>query len=489
MMGRQQTQHELWAPVPDLFARIPEDHLLRRLERVLDLSFVRAEVANCYGTNGNASVDPVVLMKMMLLLFLDDVPSERELMRIIPLRLDYLGFLGFGLQDEIPDHSVLSKARRRWGAEVFAQLFARSVEQCVAAGLVEGRKLHVDASLITADASRNSVVRQVVLREVGKLEEVTSETVASSETAQSAKVNESYRSTTDPEASLVRHSSSGKSTPSFKSHRAIDDVAGVITAVATTTGAIDEATQLLPLLEQSHTHTGRSATVAVADSRYGHSANFIALAKRGIRAHVADLRSRQNNHRAADIYAPERFDYDAAQDTFGCPAGQTLTRHHFHQQRGYYEYRPARGICGACALRAHCTKDQAGRTLKRYAGQELLDLARAQSHSAAARRDRRRRQWLLEGSFGRAATQHGFKRARWRGLQRQGIQDHLIAVVQNLLLVLRHAQLPPRSVIAVPCPAVAALGLAPTDSPDSTNAMASFLAPLKLPRFSPPSTS
>jgi len=133
MMGRQQTQHELWAPVPDLFARIPEDHLLRRLERVLDLSFVRAEVANCYGTNGNASVDPVVLMKMMLLLFLDDVPSERELMRIIPLRLDYLGFLGFGLQDEIPDHSVLSKARRRWGAEVFAQLFARSVEQCVAA--------------------------------------------------------------------------------------------------------------------------------------------------------------------------------------------------------------------------------------------------------------------------------------------------------------------------------------------------------------------
>jgi hypothetical protein len=204
---------------------------------------------------------------------------------------------------------------------------------------------------------------------------------------------------------------------------------------------------------------------------------------------VAALRSRQNNHRAADIYPPERFAYDTAQDTFVCPAGQTLTRHHFHQQRGYYEYRPARGVCAACALRAHCTKDKAGRTLKRYAGQELLDLARAQSHSAAARRDRRRRQWLLEGSFGRAATQHGFKRARWRGLQRQGIQDHLIAVVQNLLLVLRHAKLPPRSVIAVPCPVVEAPGIAPTNSTDSTAAMASFLAPLKLPRFSPPPAS
>jgi len=84
----------------------------------------------------------------------------------------------------------------------------------------------------------------------------------------------------------------------------------------------------------------------------------------------------------------------------------------------------------------------------RYAGQELLDLARAQSHSAAGRRDRRRRQWLLEGSFGRAATQHGFKRARWRGLKLQGIQDYLIASVQNLLILLHHGQLPPRVAMA-----------------------------------------
>jgi transposase len=307
MMGRQRTQDELWAPTPDLFARIPEDHVLRRLERWLDLSFVRTAVAGCYGSNGNTSVDPVVLMKMMLLLFLDDVPSERELLRIIPLRLDYLWFLGFSLQDEIPDHSVLSKARRRWGAEVFEELFARSVEQCVAAGLVDGRKLHVDASLVTADASRNSMVRQVVLREVSKLEAATNAPAGSGAQAKSPKVNERYRSTTDPEASVVRHSGSGKSTPSYKSHRAIDDGAGVITAVAPTTGAVDEATQLVPLLEQSQAHTGRSATVAVADSRYGHSANFIALARRGIRAHVADLRSRQNNHRAVALCARALF--------------------------------------------------------------------------------------------------------------------------------------------------------------------------------------
>ena len=120
--------------------RIPKDHLLRKINRVLDLNFVPPKWL-AYGNNGNMSVDPVIIVKLMLLLFLDDVRSERELMRIVPLGLDYLWFLGYGLEDEVPNHSVLSKARKRWGAEVFEHLFVRSVQQCVEAGLVNGSKL------------------------------------------------------------------------------------------------------------------------------------------------------------------------------------------------------------------------------------------------------------------------------------------------------------------------------------------------------------
>ncbi len=98
-------------------------------------------------------------MKMMFLLFFDDVASERELMKIIAERLDYLWFLGYGLEDEIPNHSVLSKARARWGEKVFARLFVQTIGRCVAAGLVDGRKLHVDSSLIAANASRESVIK------------------------------------------------------------------------------------------------------------------------------------------------------------------------------------------------------------------------------------------------------------------------------------------------------------------------------------------
>ena len=102
----------------------------------MDFTFVREEVAGRYGRKGKVSIDPEVIVKLMFLLFWDDVRSERELMRNFAERLDYLWFIGYGLDDAIPDHSVLSKARARWGAEVFESLFLRSVSQCVDAGLV-----------------------------------------------------------------------------------------------------------------------------------------------------------------------------------------------------------------------------------------------------------------------------------------------------------------------------------------------------------------
>ena len=197
MMGHWQKQTELWVEPINLGKRIAQDHLLRKINKVLDLGFVRREVAGFYGSNGHVSVDPVIIIKLMLLLFVDDVRSERELMRIVPLRLDYLWFLGYGLEDEIPRHSVLSKARKRWGAQVFERLFVRSVEQCVEAGLVDGDKLYIDASLVAANASRNSVIEVVVQREVSKLEEQDEE---EEDSGSGGSVNRKLRSTTDPDS-------------------------------------------------------------------------------------------------------------------------------------------------------------------------------------------------------------------------------------------------------------------------------------------------
>ena len=135
MMGQQKNERELFSYAINLEKRVRSDHPLRRVAAAIDFGFVREAVAHCYGSKGNVSVDPEVIMKMMFLLFFDDVASERELMKILAERLDYLWFLGYGLEDEIPDHSVLSKARARWGEEVFEGLFVQTIGQCVEAGL------------------------------------------------------------------------------------------------------------------------------------------------------------------------------------------------------------------------------------------------------------------------------------------------------------------------------------------------------------------
>ena len=433
-MGEHAKQNELWSEPVNLARRIPEDHPLRKLKAVLQLDFVRQEVSRFYGSNGNVSVDPVLIMKMMLLLFWDNVASERELMKVIPLRIDYLWFLGYGLEDGIPHHSVLSKARRRWGREVFEELFGRTVSQCLKAGLIDGSKLHVDSSLVRADASLNSVVRVTM----AKLDEAEDCQDDDRDEGGGGGVNQKNKVTTDPDSTLVRHRH-GKAVPSYKNHRALDDKAGVITVTKTTTGIRDDGSELMGAVETHERLTGGKLKAVIGDCKYGTTANFIALAARGIRAHVADLRGKLNNVRQEGIYGAERFVYDAATDTFTCPARRKLYNHHFHHQRGYYEYRTKTGVCARCRLAHLCTRAKAGRTLKRYAGQELLDRARRQSHGPGAVRDRNRRQWFQERNFAEAATGHGFKRARWRGLEKQTIQDQLIAALQNLKILIRKA--------------------------------------------------
>jgi len=441
-MGLHQKQTELWVEPVNLGRRIPEDHFLRKLNKMLDLSFVRGEVAKFYGRNGNVSVDPVVITKMMLLLFLDDVKGERELMRIIPLRIDYLWYLGYGLEDEVPDHSALSKARARWGEEVFKRLFQMTVTKCLEAGLIDGSKLHVDSSLVRANASKKSIVEKACEEALGKLEEAPAAQASAKEDNDDddkRPPNQRKQSTTDPDASMVRQGS-GKSEPSYKNHRVVDDKEGVITAVKTTTGMVNEAHELVPLAQQHEENTGCNAQVVVADCKYGIAENFVELAAQKIRSHMGDFRARQNNPRLQGIFDQSHFKYDKVTDTYICPARERLYRQRM-DIRGNYEYITRAGVCSQCPLREQCTRSRTGRTLKRHPDQPLLDRARRQSHSKAAVLDRKRRQHFQERKFADAANHHGFKRARWRGLVRQSIQDLLIAGLQNLRLLARKANI------------------------------------------------
>ena len=439
-MGVNETQKALFSYQVDLDQRVRADHPLRRLRETVDFTFVRAEVADRYGYNGNVSVDPVVILKLMYLLFSEDVPSERELMRTVPERLDWLWFLGYGLDDALPDHSVLSKARKRWGVEVFEKLFLRVVGQCVKSGLVDGKKIHVDASYIDASASKDSVLKgppELIAALKGAYQATASKLEDTTTPETTVGVNDQMVSKTDPDAGLTRVGG-GQSRPRYHHHRVVDDAQGVITAIETTSGSITENKRLMGLAQQHEQNTGTAVQTVVADSKYGTVENFVACQQQGMTTHMGDVLAKQkNNPRREGIFPDTDFAYDAGSNTFRCPAGQTMVPRAFNRKRRTWEYHAARGVCAVCALRAQCTRASYGRTIKRHEFQELLVRARAQAQSLDAYRDRRRRQHLAEGSFADAANNYHFKRSRWRRLWRQQIQDFLIATVQNVKILLK----------------------------------------------------
>src|SRR5665647_2073929 len=176
MMGPRQDRHsKLFYAGVSIEERLDPAHRLRKIAAAVDFASIRPQVAELYGVRGNPSLDPTLVLKLLFLLFYENVSSERELLRQLPCRLDWLWFLSMDLDSAIPDHSVLSKARRRWGSKVFTGFFKKVLGQCVAAGLVDGARVHTDPSLIDAHADQGKLTLALELQSCalyGRLEAV-----------------------------------------------------------------------------------------------------------------------------------------------------------------------------------------------------------------------------------------------------------------------------------------------------------------------------
>lgn len=145
--------------VVSLEALVPEDNFYRKVEAKLDLSFVRDLVRDCYSFRmGRPSIDPVVFFKLQLIMFFEGIRSERQLLDMVNMRLDCRWYIGYDLDEHVPDHSSLSKIRDRYGLEVFQCFFERIVEMCIEAGLVWGKELYFDATKVRANASVDSMI-------------------------------------------------------------------------------------------------------------------------------------------------------------------------------------------------------------------------------------------------------------------------------------------------------------------------------------------
>ena len=445
MMGRQsKVQSKLFYTAFNLEQRVRKNHILRKVKRHIDFDFIYNEVKDTYGINGNESVAPPTILKMMLLLIFYNVRSERELAATIPERLDWLWFLDYDLDDDIPNHSVLSKARNRWGVEAFKTFFERIVWQCAQAGLIDGSKLFMDSSMVQADASNNSVVnKQSLKRYLNKSYQILESRLEqeqqsgnNDQTIKSGAANKKYISTTDPDASVTRRGK-GKSKLKYQIHRGLDQKSELITATEVTPGEVHEAHLLESLIDTHEKNTETSVETVVADSKYGSIENYLACQDRNIKAHFSSLEQTQKGTGTKKgIFPKEAFTYNADTDSFTCPAGQILKRRKFFKKRQHYEYIATAGTCNRCQLKKQCTKAKSGRTLKRHIRQDDLESMLEHADSPESKKDIKTRQHLMERTFAQA-TRYGYQRARWRRLWRVQIQEYLTAAIQNIKILLK----------------------------------------------------
>jgi len=442
MMGKQAKGRQLKIFYTGfcLEQRVRQNHPLRRVKQLIDFDFIYQEVAPTYGVNGNVSVPPPVILKLMLLLILYNVRSERELMATLPERIDWLWFMNFDLDDNIPDHSVLSKARSRWGTAAFKHFFERIICQCIEAGLVDGSKIFMDSSLIQADASNNSIINMNSLksqlnRHYQELETRLAE--LPEDYKGTGKLNKNRLSTTDPDASIV---SKGKvrSQLSFKTHRAVDEKNEIITATQVTSGAVNEGHLLSDLIDQHNNNTQNQVEVVVADAQYGTINNYLKCHDRSIKAHIPPFKDGRNQK---GFFPNEAFSYDPEADIYLCPAGHQLQLKASSRKREAFQYRCKTKICKACPLRDKCTDAKSSRTIWRPKRHDEIQLMRQRAQCSESKKDIRTRQHLMERSFARA-IRFGFKRSRWRRLWRVQIQEYLTAAIQNIMILIKDVKEP-----------------------------------------------
>jgi transposase len=422
VIGRQDRwQEDLFVAAP-LSSIIPEDHILKRVDKVLDLSWLRKEVEPLYcNDNGRPGIDPEAAVRLMLAGFFHGIIHDRKLMRETQVNLAIRWFCGFKLNEQLPDHSSLTRIRQRWGPELFKQIFERTVKACIDAGLVDGETVHIDSTLIRADVSWESLTTE----HAGKV--LAENTVEGSEISRKGKPKK--RSITDPDATLTTSQHTFRMEPCYKQHTAVDDACGVVLDVATTTGEASEGKELLGQIQRMEATTGKKIETVTADAAYAHTENYACLEKRGTEAVIPPQADRKN----PEHIPISRFKYDGKHKIVRCPASKILHRC-YKTARGWV-YKAAVKDCSCCLLRRRCISSTArSRTILICDGYESLLRARRRHRQRNNERIEiyQRHRWRVEGIHGEAKTQHGLRRAVRRGLMNVAMQVYLTAAVMNL---------------------------------------------------------
>ena len=454
MMGRRERDQGRLFYAFDLDEAVPADHLVRAIGRVLDLSWVHAELKPYYSHTGRPSIDPELILRMLVLGYVFAIRSERALCREVQVNLAYRWFCGLSIEDKVPDHSAFTRARNERFRDgiVFRRLFERVVGSCIAAGFVGGEGFAVDASLIAAEANKcrsrpgdewshdidPATVERAVADYIATLDDPA--------WGAATDVTPKFVAPADPAAQWTGALRSAAFF-AYADNYLIDTEHGIILDVEASRAirqAEVGASQIM--LERTETTFGLKPDWLAADTAYGNAPNLNWLVEEKDIAPMIPVIDK--NNREEGVFPREDFTYDAERDLYVCPAGVEMpTTGHVHAD-DMIRYLAPVPACRACPMKAQCCPGTDARRITRHIYEAARDVARALAKTElyAASRHRRKKVEMLYAHLKRILK---LGRLRLKGPSGAQFEFTLAATAQNLRRLVRLiARPPPGSALA-----------------------------------------
>ncbi|MBU2358564.1 MAG: IS1182 family transposase [Alphaproteobacteria bacterium] len=437
MMGRVQEQGQLFYRFR-LDDHVPEDHFLRQVDRFLDFKPLRAELAPLYSHTGRPSVDPELMIRMLLIGYLYGIRSETRLCEEVHLNLAYRWFCRLGLEGQVPERSTFSKNRhgRFAGGEILRLVFETVVRVCADKGLVGGTGGLVDGSTVHADANRDRRDTPDAIQATWAVKDMIAHPVqAYLDDLESAAAHPpdgpkhkppKYISETDPQAAWSLKDGPGRF--SYEVNYLADDLHAIIVDVEATPARLSqEIVAAKAMLERSAGAVGFAPQDLAADKSYGTGPFLSWLFDRDVTPYIPVL------DRKAQTFGKltrDAFDYDADRDVYVCPQGHELPLRSVNAETRVKRYKAKASQCRDCPLRAQCT-DAPSRTVVRLMDEEARQKARDLAETDAFQTARTRRK-KIEMLFAHLKRWLKLTRLRLRGLSGANEEFLLAATAQNL---------------------------------------------------------
>jgi transposase len=437
MMGQQAgAQDELFYSF-NLDAHVPADHLLRGIDRFLDLGELRRHLASFYSHTGRPSIDPELMMRMLVIGYCFGIRSERRLCDEVHLNLAYRWFCRLGLQDAVPEHSTFSKNRhgRFRDSDAFRHLFETVLQRCIAEGLVGGEGFAIDASVVKADASRDSAVpgadwpqrrldatqaTRAVREYLAGIDE---------EASRRLEVDRKSISLTDPAAEWTC-APGGPAFFGYSTNYLVDVRAGVIVDVeATSAHRTREVDATRTMIERVEQRFALKPAHLIGDMAYGAAPMLGWLVEdKSIAPHIPVW---DRSERSDGTFSHSDFTFDAERNHYVCPAGKLLKPAAPNRLKNPYRYRASQLDCRDCALKPQCCPNMLGRKIDRSPFEPARDVARELTKTAAYRQSRKDRK-KVEMLFAHLKRILRLDRLRLRGPKGASDEFLLAATAQNL---------------------------------------------------------